>query len=129
MADATNSIVDGINSNDDNSITGIIEGQGAPIGSSSATTIVSRGSGYPTGTITGVPLKSLTGSGSGAIADITVATVDGVAGAIQGNISVTTFGTGYQVGDVLTIDNANDSDITSGAGFKCTVSSLSLIHI
>ncbi|GIS08925.1 MAG: hypothetical protein CM15mP113_0550 [Pseudomonadota bacterium] len=33
-------------------------------------------------------------------------------------------GTGYQVGDVLTIDNANDSDITSGAGFKCTVSAI-----
>ena len=124
MADATNAVVDGINSNDDNSITGIIEGQGSSISSSSSTTIVSRGSGYPTGTTTGVPLKSLTGSGSGAIADITVATVDGVAGAIQGNISVTTLGTGYQVGDVLTIDNANDADITSGVGFKCTVSAI-----
>ena len=48
MSDATNSIVDGVNSNDDNSITGIIEGQGSSIGSSSATSIVSRGSGYPT---------------------------------------------------------------------------------
>ncbi|GIS08926.1 MAG: hypothetical protein CM15mP113_0560 [Pseudomonadota bacterium] len=31
MADATNNIVDGVNSNDDNSITGIIEGQGSSI--------------------------------------------------------------------------------------------------
>jgi hypothetical protein len=124
MADATNAIVDGVNSNDDNSITGIIEGRGSSISSSSSTSIVSRGSGYPTGTTSNVPLKSLTGSGTGAVAQITVATVDGVAGAIQGNITVTTLGTGYQVGDVLTIDNANDSDITSGAGFKCTVSAI-----
>ena len=124
MADGNDAIVDGVNSNDDNSITGIIEGQGSSIGSSSATSIVSRGSGYPTGTTSNVPLKSLTGSGTGAVAEITVATVDGVAGAIQGNITVTTLGTGYQVGDVLTIDNANDSDITSGAGFKCTVSAI-----
>ena len=48
MADATNSIVDGVNSNDDNSITGIIEGQGSSISSSTSTSIVSRGSGYPT---------------------------------------------------------------------------------
>jgi len=122
MADATNAIVDGINSNDDNSITGIIEGQGSSISSSSSTSIVTNGSGYPgSGNITAVPLKSLTGSGSGAVATITVGAVDGVIGAISG-ISITTLGTGYQVGDVLTIDNASDSDITSGVGFKCTVS-------
>ena len=125
MADATNSIVDGVNSNDDNSITGIIEGQGSSISSSTSTSIVSRGSGYPvTGApIADVPLKSLTGSGTGAVASITVATINGVAGAINA-ITLSTLGTGYQVGDVLTIDNANDSDITSGAGFKCTVSAI-----
>ena len=125
MADASNTIVDGVNSNDDNSITGIIEGQGSAIGSSTSTSLVSRGSGYPvTGApIADVPLKSLTGSGTGAVASITVATINGVPGAINA-ITLSTLGTGYQVGDVLTIDNANDSDITSGAGFKCTVSAI-----
>ena len=109
---------------EDSAITGIIEGQGAPIATSTSTEIVNRGTGYPgTGDITLVPLKSLTGSGTGAIATITVGTVDGVTGAIS-DISITTLGAGYQVGDVLTIDNANDSDITSGAGFKCTVSAI-----
>ena len=110
---------------EDSAITGIIEGQGAPIDSGSSTTIINKGSGYPGsgGTILGVPLKSLTGSGSGAVATITVGTVDGVDGAISA-ITITTLGTGYQVGDVLTIDNANDTDITSGAGFKCSVSAI-----
>mgnify|MGYP005704303623 CR=1 FL=1 len=47
----------------------------------------------------------------------------GLDGAIN-TVTITTLGAGYQVGDVLTIDNANDSDITSGAGFKCTVSAI-----
>ena len=125
MADGNDAIVDGVNSNDDNSITGIIEGQGSSISSSTSTSIVTRGSGYPvTGApIADVPLKSLTGSGTGAVASITVATINGVPGAINA-ITLSTLGTGYQVGDVLTIDNANDSDITSGAGFKCTVSAI-----
>ena len=110
--------------NDDAVITGIIEGQGAPISSGGSTTIVNKGSGYPgTGDINDVPLKSLTGSGSGAIATITVGTVDGVDGAISA-INITTLGTGYQVGDVLTVNNADDDDITSGAGFKCSVSAI-----
>ena len=119
QADATGSTVA-----EDSSITGIIEGQGASISSGTSTTIVNKGSGYPgTGNIADVPLKSLTGSGSGAIATITVGTVDGVDGAISA-INITTLGTGYQVGDVLTVDNANDTDITSGAGFKCSVSAI-----
>ena len=124
LADNTGNIIGGVNSNDDSSITGIIEGQGSSILNLNATEIINSGSGYPgTGNITLVPLKSLTGDGSGAIATITVGTVAGVTGAISA-ISITTLGTGYQVGDVLTVDNASDDDITSGAGFKCSVSSI-----
>ena len=108
---------------DDSAITGIVEGQGSAISSSSSTTIVNKGSGYPSGSITSVPLKSLTGSGSGAVATLTVGTVEGVDGAVSA-INITNLGSGYQVGDVLTVDNANDTDITSGAGFKCTVSAI-----
>ena len=111
MADATNSIVDGNNSNDDNSITGIIEGQGAPAASPE---IVVGGSGYSFSSTTAVPTISLTGSGSGLECNITV--TDGVVT----NVVINGAGVGYQVGDVLTVDNTS-SKVTTGAGFKFSI--------
>ena len=71
--------------------------------------------------------KSLTGSGTGAVASVTVATIIGVAGAINA-VTLSTLGTGYQVGDVLTSDNANDSDIAAGFNLRYQPSTLNLIH-
>ena len=97
---------------EDQSVTGIIEGQGAPITSDE---FVSGGSGYSvTGT---VPTVSLTGSGSGAT--YTVTTSNGV---ITG-VNRQTSGTGYQIGDVLTLDNS-DSGVIRGSGLKLVVTSI-----
>jgi len=97
---------------EDQSVTGIIEGQGGPIASNE---IVTGGSGYSvSGT---VPTIALTGSGSGATITVTISN-----GVITGrNLQAT--GTGYQVGDVLTLDNS-DSGVVRGAGFKLTVTAI-----
>ena len=91
---------------EDQSVTGIIEGQGAAIGSSE---LVSGGVGYSvSGTVTTI---SLTGSGSGATVSVTIS--NGVITAYN----VISNGSGYQVGDVLTLDNSH-SGVDRGAGFK-----------
>jgi len=117
QADSSNNIIP-----EDATVTGIIEGQGAPI---STNEVISKGSGYivTSNPQSDVPLKSLTGSGSGAKATITTATVDGVEGVIT-VFNITSNGSGYQVGDVLTIDNANDNDVKSGAGFRCSITAI-----
>jgi hypothetical protein len=98
---------------EDQSITGIIEGQGSSI---NANELVSGGVGYSvSGT---VPTVALTGSGSGATVTVTIS--DGVITAY--NVQAT--GSGYQVGDVLTLDNT-DSGVVRGAGFKFVVNSIS----
>ena len=112
---------------DDNSITGVIEGQGAPIEISSGSNpvsgtdfdIVTGGSGYTFTSTSNIPLLSLTGSGTGAQCSVTTGTVGDVANVIT-SISNVTVGTGYQVGEVLTIDNS-DVKVTGGQGFKVVV--------
>ena len=114
MADGSGSIVDGINSNDDNSITGIIEGQGAPAASPE---IVVGGSGYSFSSTTAVPTISLTGSGSGLECNITVTN------GVVTNVVINGAGVGYQRGDVLTVDNTS-SKVTTGAGFKFAITAI-----
>ena len=90
------------------SITGIVENLGGPVG---VATIVTAGSGYPTGTFTGVELYSISGKGSGAQATI---------GFVNGQINTYTFtsnGNGYVEGEILGITTSSiSSGSVSGAG-------------
>jgi len=106
---------------DDNNITGIIEGQGAPIDTNGSTgfEIVSRGTGYEFSNPNNIPLVSLTGSGDEA--QCTVAVTNGVVN--TNGISNLTVGKNYQVGEVLTIDNSN-ANVLSGQGFKLVVKAI-----
>ncbi len=72
------------------------------------------GSGYVNGTYSNVPLTE--GSGSGALATITIA------GGVVTTVTLTALGRLYQVGDVLSASNGNLGG--TGAGFTITVSSL-----
>ena len=110
---------------DDNNITGIIEGQGASISITTPASspvdgtdfvVINGGTGYQFNNSpqNNVPLKSLTGSGSGS--QCTVSHTNGVVTGIT-NLTV---GSGYQVGDVLTIDNSN-VNVLSGQKFKLVV--------
>ena len=101
---------------EDNSITGIIEGKGAPITSSE---IVTRGKGYSFSNANNIPLVSLTGSGENATANFTILSD----GAID-SITLQNSGNRLQVGEVLTIDNSN-VNVKSGAGFKLVVTGIS----
>ena len=107
---------------DDNNIIGVVEGRGSRFLSNTSFEIISRGSGYsftPNGN--NIPLVSLTGSGSGSQCSVTVSTVNGVPGVVDENgISNLTLGNGYQIGEVLTIDNSS-SAVTGGSGFKMVV--------
>ena len=102
---------------EDNNIIGVIEGQGAPISSSSSFDIVSGGAGYAFTNPNNIPLVSLTGTGTGAQCSVTV--TDGVIT----SISNLTLGTGYQVGEMLTIDNTSNL-VTRGSGFKLIVQAI-----
>ena len=105
---------------EDVSVTGIIEGRGAPISSNSSFNIVTRGSGYELSNSNNIPLKSLTGSGTGAQCSVSLTN-----GIVDSNgISNLTLGTGYQVGEVLTIDNS-DAKVLRGSGFKLVVTTIS----
>ena len=105
--------------NEDLCVTGIIESRGAAISSATAFDIVANGAGYaaPGGT-NNIPLISLTGSGTGAQCSISI----DATGAIN-SISNLTTGSGYQVGEILTIDNSN-VQISRGAGFKLVVTAI-----
>jgi len=108
-----------LSASDDNSITGVVEGQGAPISSNSSFNIVSRGTGYSFTNSNNIPLVSLTGTGSGAQCSVSVTN-----GVVDTNgISNLTLGTGYQIGEVLTIDNT-DAKVTGGQGFKLAVTAI-----
>ena len=97
---------------EDQSVTGIIEGQGSSI---LGEEIVTGGSGYSiSGTVSTV---ALTGSGSGCTVTATVSSGVVTAVAIQ------SAGTGYQVGDVLTVDNSH-SGVVRGSGLKFVVISI-----
>jgi len=102
---------------DDNSVTGVVEGQGSSISTNSSFEIVTGGTGYNLSGINNIPLISLTGSGSGAQCSVNL--TDGVVTSIT-NL---TLGTGYQVGEILTIDNSN-AQVLSGQGFKMVVTAI-----
>ena len=99
---------------EDQSVTGIIEGQGAPIATEE---VVTGGSGYAFSSTTAVPTVSLTGSGSGCTVNVTVSSE------VVTAIAINAAGTGYQVGDVLTVDNSS-TKVTRGAGLKFVVDSI-----
>ena len=105
--------------NEDLCVTGIIEGRGAAISNNTSFDIVSNGAGYSVTNSNNIPLISLTGSGTGAQCSIAV---DSTTGAIN-SISNLTTGSGYQVGEVLTIDNS-DVKVTRGAGFKVVITAV-----
>ena len=105
---------------EDVSVTGIIEGRGAPISSNTSFSIVTRGSGYELSNPNNIPLISLTGSGTGAQCSVSLTN-----GIVDSNgVSNLTLGTGYQIGEVLTIDNS-DAKVLRGSGFKLVVTAIS----
>ena len=93
---------------------GVATTTGLQLGSSTGT--IAGGSSYTDGSYTDVAL--LSGSGSGAIADITVSS-NAVA-----TVNVTVGGTGYANGDVLTVD---DAVLGGGSGFTLTLTSSDIV--
>ena len=83
-------------------------------GVGSTNTISNAGSGYATGSYTLVPLTG--GNGTGATASI-------VASGSITSVTVTTAGSGYYLGDVLSASNTNLGG--AGSGFTYTVNTLS----
>jgi len=78
-------------------------------------TITQAGSNYANGTYTDVPMTS--GSGTGLTAEITVD------GGVVTSVLTSRLGTNYQVGDVLSADDANLGN-GGGSGFQFTVSAV-----
>tara|TARA_B100000579_G_scaffold54205_1_gene38033 strand:+ start:20290 stop:27834 length:7545 start_codon:yes stop_codon:yes gene_type:complete len=105
---------------EDNSITGVIDDIGGPL---LGIKVSSNGSGYNTGGAWGsVPVKSVDGNGTGATLSVTIAsggaiTINSIGAAGGG-------GSGYRVGEILTIDVENSSDVTNGAGARFTVTDI-----
>ena len=106
--------------NEDLCVTGIIEERGGPIFNSASFTIVDFGAGYDFDGTSNIPLVSLTGTGSGAQCAVSV---NAETGGIT-SISNLTTGSGYKVGEVLTVDNSN-VQVKRGTGFKLVVSTIS----
>ena len=99
---------------EDQSVTGIIEGQGSGI---STEEIVVGGTGYSFSSTTAVPTISLTGSGSGCTVNVTVSSE------VVTAVAINAAGSGYQVGDVLTVDNSS-TKVTRGTGLKFVVTAI-----
>ena len=99
---------------EDASITGIVEGQGSSV---TGVTKITDGSGYALSATTNVPTTNIIGSGTGLTVDITLS------GDAVDTVAVNTAGSGYQVGDVITIDNSS-SQVTTGIGFKFSIASI-----
>ena len=95
-------------------IYGYIEQVGGRLNSATTSRV---GAGYSDGTYASVPLYSITGSGTGAVATITIS-----GGQVSGNPTVTTAGTGYVIGDILGITTSN---VFKGSGAQISVTSLS----
>ena len=120
---------------EDDSITGVIEKVAAPIwgdydGSNlnqdplkgNPLNIINSGSGYSLDASTNVPLKSLTGGGSGATASLTIGS-DAALETYQKITAISSInlnGKGYSVGDLLTVDDSWAS-FNSGDGARFAV--------
>ena len=115
---------------EDDSITGIVENVAAPIWGEydganlnqdplkgNPLNILNGGRDYSLDSTTGVPLKTLTGNGSGATATVTL--TDGKVTGLS-MASGNQFGSGYSVGDVVTID-PSWSSFNQGDGAKFAV--------
>ena len=99
---------------EDQSVTGIIEGQG---GSIVSVDVVTGGTGYSFSSTTAVPTISLTGSGTECTVNITVSNE------VVTAVALNNTGNGYQVGDVLTVDNTS-TKVSRGGGLKFTVTAI-----
>ena len=86
-----------------------------PIGAIATLSLTNAGALYTNGTYTGVALQG--GAGTGAIATVVIAAT------VVSSVTVTTTGTGYQIGDVLTVLAASVGG--TGSGYTGTVGSLS----
>ena len=112
---------------EDGSVTGIVEKVASSINTSTQPEIVSGGSGYnftnqsadadPVANT--IPIKSISGDGSGATASITI---DGTTGAVK-LIENITAGSRFTVGDVVTIDN-DSALVTRGAGARFAITAI-----
>ena len=102
--------------------TGIIEDVGGPLSlDATGITTISSGTGYPASqSYMNVGLFSITGSGSGAKATVTVGS-DGSISDITISNQPGDVGTGYKVGDVLGITTADLGSDDFGGGYKVTV--------
>ena len=101
---------------EDQSVTGIIEGQGGSI--VGAGDVVTGGSGYSFNGTTAIPTVSLTGSGSECTVNVTES------GGVVTAVTINNTGNAYQVGDVLTVDNSSNK-VIRGAGLKFVVNAIS----
>ena len=81
--------------------------------------INSGGSGYENGTYTNVSLTNVSSSGSSAIADVTVS-----GGAVT-NVAIVNSGSGYQVGDTLSVSG---SDLYTVSSFTLTATNVNTDH-
>ncbi len=81
-------------------------------------TISNSGSGYVDGTYTNVPLTTVSGSGAGALANITVS-----GGAVTAVSVISGYGSNYAVGNTLSAATANLGG-GSGSGFQLTVATV-----
>ena len=109
-------IVPGVNITQGNAI-GTLTGIAGSISVGTGVTISKVGSGYTSGTFSGVSLITETGYGSGAIVTIDInQQTSGI-----GTVTVTSGGMGYQIGDSLIVP-----EIGSGVGYggKVTVSNI-----
>ncbi len=94
-------------------ISGNIEQIGGNIANTSNTAV---GAGYSNGTYNDVTFYSITGSGSGAVGIVTIAS-----NALSGDPHITTPGNGYVVGDVLGITTSN---VSKGRGAQFSVKNI-----
>ena len=95
--------------------TGIIEKVGGNLG---GVAITNGGNGYAQGTYNASVTRALTGDGVGATLNITVNASGVVSGAV-----INATGAGYVEGDIITVDNTTDINL-SGTGAEITINSI-----
>jgi hypothetical protein len=112
----SNILTSGVKVGVSDTVVGFIETVGGPISTSAGITTINTGIGYSASlTASNVSLYSITGSGSGAKANITFNASGNVS-----NVSIANTGTGYAVGDVLGITT---SEVVKGTGARIGITS------